>query len=291
MMLFNPVYSAVVNAGRKGETWFLDIGCCSECGRLGHLLCLQLNLPVGTDVRKLILDGYRAANVAACDLRSTFIDIGRDKERGLFRDADSCEITFFAADILELSLSRSSGRQSVKRATLRETAAAALDAGATFGLESLKGCLNHVYTGALFHLFDEDTQYAIALRVALLLDLKQRGEEGTASKAGCVVFGRHQGKEEAGVIDDDMGRCVQRIALLDLHYNNQMSNCVYLEYLKPPLRAQRRDLDMYVAARLHRARRRGIRARAGSRPSRVCSESRRQARTQVVCVERIYNLM
>ncbi|KLO17098.1 hypothetical protein SCHPADRAFT_180653 [Schizopora paradoxa] len=191
MMLYNPIYSSVVDAGKKEETWFLDIGCC-----------------MGTDVRKLVLDGYRAANIAGCDLRSTFIDIGRDKESGLFRDVDTCEITFFAADILELSLSRESGSQIVKKGTLRETVATALSAGQSFGLENLKGCLTHVYTGALFHLFDEDTQYAIALRVALLLDLKQGSEErgSEESKADCVIFGRHQGKEEAGVIDDDMGR-------------------------------------------------------------------------------------
>ena len=161
---------------------------------------------MGTDVRKLVLDGYRAANVAGCDLRSTFIDIGRNKESGLFRDVDTCEITFFAADILELSLSRSVQISQGSKGTLRESVASALSAGQTFGLENLKGCMTHVYTGALFHLFDEDTQYAIALRVALLLDLKRDDRGDEQSKEDRIIFGRHQGKEEAGVIDDDMGR-------------------------------------------------------------------------------------
>jgi len=203
------------------------LSCCSRRGSkrrdvvLGHwmlqsvpgFVCLPvaplilLSASVGTDIRKLVLDGYKAANVAACDLRSTFIDIGRDREYGLFRDADNCEITFFAADILDLDLSRPDAVNLNVKSTLHETAAAVLNAGATFGLENLKGCLTHIYTGALFHLFDEETQYAIALRVATLLDLKRSGD-GANSKTDCGIFGRHQGKEDAGVINDDMGRCV-----------------------------------------------------------------------------------
>jgi len=195
MMLFNPIYPAVVEAGRKGNTWFLDIGCCSMCNHLFVESIIPEMFSVGTDVRKLVIDGYHASNVAACDLRSAFIDIGKD----------NCEITLFTADIFELSLSRQDGINT--KPTLLETAADTLSSGGTnnFGLESLKGCLSHVYTGALFHLFDEETQYALALRVALLLNLKPRGDD-VPPPTNCVIFGRHQGQEDAGVMDDDMGR-------------------------------------------------------------------------------------
>ncbi|KAK7676270.1 hypothetical protein QCA50_020771 [Cerrena zonata] len=60
----------------------------------------------------------------------------------------------------------------------------------------LRGAISHFYTGALFHLFDEPTQYQLACRVASLLKLQP----------GSVIFGRHQGLPEECYIDDHMGR-------------------------------------------------------------------------------------
>jgi len=177
MMMQNPAYPAIVEAGRKGDTWFLDIGCC-----------------MGTDARKLVLDGYPAVNIAGCDLRSTFLDIGSNE---LFRDAGSCEISFFTADIFDVRptksyaeiislIGRTSG--SLRDALQNSYSSKLTDAK----LKLLKGRLNHIYAGALFHLFDEPTQYDIALRIVSLLK----------NASGSIIFGRHEGKEEAGDIDD-----------------------------------------------------------------------------------------
>lgn len=151
---------------------------------------------MGTDVRKLVLDGYPAANVAGCDLRSTFMDMGKND---LFLDADRCEITFFTADIFDVSPNSSaqvtngayplaSGGKTLRDA-LRESNS---DVGNASPITLLKGNLTHVYAGAFFHLFDEATQYSVALCLAALVK----------NAPGTVIFGRHQGKEEAGNLDD-----------------------------------------------------------------------------------------
>lgn len=141
---------------------------------------------MGTDVLKLVDDGYPANLVAGCDLRRAYIDLGYK----LYRDEYTCPIHFFTSDIFDLPLESSS----VPTASLKDVSS----------LADLVGRVSYIYTGALFHLFDKDTQYAIALRLALLLNRNR----------GSVVFGRHQGKEPEGYIDDHLGRCDIILVLL-----------------------------------------------------------------------------
>ncbi|PCH37045.1 hypothetical protein WOLCODRAFT_140696 [Wolfiporia cocos MD-104 SS10] len=164
MMSANPVYPMVLEGGKKGDTYFLDLGCC-----------------MGTDVRKLAQDGYPASHVLGCDLRPEFIELGYK----LYADRDSCPVRFFASNIFDVpvSFSPTSSNETSISATPTE-------------LAQLTGSLTHIYTGALFHLFDESTQFAIALRLATLLK----------RESGAVIFGRHSGLEEAGKIDDHLGR-------------------------------------------------------------------------------------
>lgn len=133
---------------------------------------------MGSDVRKLVKDGYPASHVIGCDLRQEFIDYGYE----LYGDREQCQIMFFADDIFEIPYPPTLS-SSVSEST---------------GLAALAGQLNHIYTGALFHLFDQATQYALALRLTTLLK----------RKPGAVVFGRHQGLEKEGLIDDHMKRCL-----------------------------------------------------------------------------------
>lgn len=131
---------------------------------------------VGSDVRKLVKDGYPASHVIGCDLRQEFIDYGYK----LYDDRERCQIRFFPDDIFGIPYPPTS-LTAVSEST---------------GLASLAGQLDHIYTGALFHLFDEATQYALALRLTTLLK----------REPGAVVFGRHQGLEKEGLIDDHMSR-------------------------------------------------------------------------------------
>ncbi|KAH8117790.1 hypothetical protein DFH11DRAFT_1570697 [Phellopilus nigrolimitatus] len=176
MMSMNRIYPAVLAAARTSpDSLFLDLGCC-----------------MGTDVRKLVLDGYPATRVAGCDLRRTFIDAGH----ALFADRDTCRIAFFTSDIFTLDLADPDPRASAPR----------LDA--VRSLDELRGRLDHVYAGALFHLFGEGTQRAIAVRLARLL--RTQGIEAGAARAvpasGCVVFGRHEGRQTAGPMEDKRDR-------------------------------------------------------------------------------------
>ncbi|OCH85050.1 hypothetical protein OBBRIDRAFT_798569 [Obba rivulosa] len=158
----NSIYPDVVLSGKAGDTLFLDLGCCT-----------------GTDVRKLVYDGYPGLNVFGVDLRLEFIDLGYK----LFGDAESCPIHFFTADIFGAPVNF-------------DPTPVAPPSHLVKSLDQLKASVNHIYTGALFHLFDEPTQYSIALRLLTLLRRKK----------GAVIFGRHQGLSEEGLIDDHMGR-------------------------------------------------------------------------------------
>lgn len=164
MMSRNPIYSFVLKSGKElGENaLFLDLGCC-----------------MGTDVRKLAADGYPTTRIVAADLRRTFIDLGFK----LYGDAATNPIHFFTADILALSPTVAPTDTFVLPSEVED-------------LTQLVGRVRHLYTGALFHLFDESTQRAIATRLARLL----------SDAPGSVVFGRHQGLHTAGYIDDHLGR-------------------------------------------------------------------------------------
>ncbi|KAI0764911.1 hypothetical protein C8Q74DRAFT_1450053 [Fomes fomentarius] len=169
-MAANAIYPTVLAAGaEKGSvTLFLDLGCM-----------------MGTDVRRLVHDGYPASRILGCDLRPEYIESGYT----LFSDKGTCAIHFIAADIFDLPTI-------IAPSTASAEPAHTPDLGSVTDLSQLMGTLSHIYTGALFHLFDEETQYGLAVRLALLLK----------KTPGAVVFGRHQGLEKEGYIDDHLGR-------------------------------------------------------------------------------------
>lgn len=140
---------------------------------------------MGTDLRKLASDGYPAHLLIGCDIRQTFIDQGYQ----LFNDSPpSCPVKFIVSDIFELRLTKNVVTNSADITSL----------------EDLRGRLSIIYAGALFHLFNEETQFAIALRLILLL----RRPQGSDQPKKVILFGRHQGLEEEGMIPDWMGRYV-----------------------------------------------------------------------------------
>lgn len=134
---------------------------------------------VGTDVRRLVFDGYPASNVLGCDLRQSYIDQGHE----LYRDADTCGIRFFTSDVFDIP---------VRQAAVTN----ALPLSDVTAFSELQNRVTHLYTALLFHLFDEASQYAIAIRVATLL----------RRQSGAVIFGRHQGMPRASLITDNYFR-------------------------------------------------------------------------------------
>ncbi|THH11243.1 hypothetical protein EW146_g8103 [Bondarzewia mesenterica] len=166
MMSTNKVYPSIVETGKTNGTILLDLGCC-----------------MGTDVRKIVHDGYPADHVVGCDLRPEFIALGYK----LYRDTETYSIRFLTADIFDLLLdSVPSSAKPLSKVPLSQVST----------LDELIGRVSHIYIGALFHLFDEQTQLGLAQRLVSLLK-KTRG---------ATIFGRHQGLEEAGMIGDHMKR-------------------------------------------------------------------------------------
>ena len=148
---------------------------------------------MGTDVRKLVADGYPGSNVIGCDLRQEFLDYGYK----FYQDKDTCPIHFFASDVFDVPYPFPADKLPPPPSSSPPSSVVD-DVSSVEALSQLHGSVTHFYTGALFHLFDESTQYAIALRVATLLK----------RVPGAVVFGRHQGNEEAGMLPDHMARWV-----------------------------------------------------------------------------------
>ncbi|OCH86003.1 hypothetical protein OBBRIDRAFT_738852 [Obba rivulosa] len=157
----HDIYPSVLEAGQSGDTIFLDLGCC-----------------MGTDARKLVYDGYPATNILACDIRPEFIDLGFH----LFGDGDACPIHFFTSDIFGVPVDFDQMPPGVLTTEVTD-------------LEEVTGSVNHIFTGALFHLFDESTQCALALRLLTLLRRKR----------GDIIFGIQQGLQEARYVSDQFG--------------------------------------------------------------------------------------
>jgi len=165
-MSINPIYSKVLEVGKSHNTILVDLGCC-----------------MGSDVRKLVTDGYPADNVFGCDLRPEFITIGHK----LYNDSPhSSHIRFFTSDIFDIP-----GTPTLAPPSLPITPATKVT-----DLSQLAKKIDHFYTGALFHLFSEEAQYALALRIARLIK----------RSPGTIIFGRHEGLSEAGYIEDHLGR-------------------------------------------------------------------------------------
>lgn len=142
-----------------------------------HVLCMTKLISshlVGSDARKLAYDGYPASRILGLDIFADFVGFGHE----LYDDSDSCDIRFLTADIF--------------------SAPAVFDSkqlGSSMSgspLVELCGSIMHIYAGGLFHLFDEQTQHQLALRLACLLKRER----------GAIVFGRHEGFEVAQRIPD-----------------------------------------------------------------------------------------
>lgn len=127
---------------------------------------------VGTDVRKLAFDGYTAKNIFGTELSRAFIKAGHK----LYSDADTCEIRFIPADIFELPVQITEDTQIPEKVA---------------ELVKLRHSFTHIYSGAFFHMFDEDAQYQVALRFVTLVKPEK----------GVIIYGNHHGAQEGEKIE------------------------------------------------------------------------------------------
>ena len=226
-------YREVVARGRaRDDTIFLDIGCCSNVPSqfLWYSVFSLLLIVVGTDVRKLVFDGYPGNRVIATDIQVEYLQLGHK----LYEDKDTCPITFFSADIVNLAMP-----SNIECATVHLDLAK-FNIKDVSSFEQLWGRVTHIYTGMLFHLFDEEIQYEIAKRLALLLDRRP--------SSGAIIFGIHEGREPAGRIENFTSR--DRLVLLkfpDLCPNYLRSTFIIIVTIaKHPLRTLTLKLDAFV---------------------------------------------
>ncbi|KAF8321200.1 hypothetical protein DL93DRAFT_2052123 [Clavulina sp. PMI_390] len=188
-MLENPAYPEILEIGRRAAlsgdpAYFLDLGCC-----------------MGTDLRKLLDDGYPSKLLIGGDSRRTYIDQGYE----LFQDSPATlPITYVIDDMFDIPLDAKVAP--LPRAVPPDSSLARqgnlLGLG---GLEDLKGRVSCIYLGSMLHLFNEETQFAAAIRLITLLRRPSANGSDRGPKK-VIVFGRQQGSERAGMIDDWMGR-------------------------------------------------------------------------------------
>ena len=131
---------------------------------------IVLGPTVGTDARKLVADGYPARNVFACDLRQEFLDYGKR----LYNDASTCGIHFLTANAFNIPLP--SGNSSE----------AEFDPDNVKEVSQLQGQVTHLYAGLFFHLFSEEVQEDLALRLGSLMK----------RESGSILYGRQMGSDE-----------------------------------------------------------------------------------------------
>ena len=174
----HAVYKQIVDKGKEGNTIYLDFACCSKYRH--HDISITRTLTdsdivsstVGTDARKLVADGYPARNVFACDLRQEFLDYGKR----LYNDASTCNINFLTANAFDIPLPQASGGSTEVE----------FDPDNVKEVSQLRGRVTHLYTGLFFHLFLEEVQEDLALRLGSLMK----------RESGSILYGRQMGAEE-----------------------------------------------------------------------------------------------
>lgn len=157
----------------------LDIGCCCPYYlTISLLYFLTMYLPVGTDIRKAVIDGWPVNNVLASDLRQGFWDLGHE----LFKSTPvTFPAAFIAGDVFDpamLSL--------YPLGTTDLTNPPPLSSYTS--LSPLQHRISAIHASSFFHLFDEEKQLELAKRLSTLLVLQK----------GSVIFGQHGSRPEKG---------------------------------------------------------------------------------------------
>ncbi|KLO15970.1 hypothetical protein SCHPADRAFT_823813 [Schizopora paradoxa] len=159
-----PTYRLFLNTAKEHKgCLFLDVGTC-----------------FGTDVRKVVADGFPVRDVICTDIRPEFWEIGHQ----LYRSTqESLPVKFISGDVLDESFIRE-GEISYQKAediVHREQP--------TFtSLVPLEGKIGFIHVSNFFHLFTEAEQLHLARSLASLL----------SPSPGSMIFGAHVSRPEKG---------------------------------------------------------------------------------------------
>ncbi|KAI0299339.1 hypothetical protein B0F90DRAFT_1560911, partial [Multifurca ochricompacta] len=155
-----PGYADVLALGSGNGGLFLDAGCC-----------------FGVDARRAAYDGWPVDRIVATDIVPEFWDLGHK----LFRSsAASFPAVFIQGDLLDLT-----------HVTPGLPSSSLPDLTSLSSLNQLRGHVTAIHASALFHLFSEEEQQALAIALGGLL----------ASVPGASIFGWSTGVTVAGYVE------------------------------------------------------------------------------------------
>ncbi|KAF9071887.1 hypothetical protein BDP27DRAFT_1218444 [Rhodocollybia butyracea] len=163
-----PAYSNLLKLGKERKhPVFLDLGCC----------CWYY---IENDTRKAIQDGYPSESVLATDLHVDFWQLGHE----MFRSSQqSFPVPFLQGNILDksfLDIHPPFTKGSPPSSPLPVL-------GTLTSLNPLRGHVDACYIAAVFHLFNEEGQTAIAEKLAGLL----------SPEPGSMIFGVHGSRSDS----------------------------------------------------------------------------------------------
>jgi len=160
-----PSYREALKLGREREGAILvDLGCCC-----------------GTDIRKVVRDGFPTENLIVSDIIADFWDIGHE----LFQSTpETFPVVFLPGDALDPEfLEPSPPLTAPSKDTELPPPLISLTS-----LTPLRGHVSVIHISSVFHLFSENQQLHLAHALGGLL----------SSRSGSMIFGSHIGQRSKG---------------------------------------------------------------------------------------------
>jgi hypothetical protein len=137
-----------------------------------------------------VLDGFPGDHAIGCDLLPRFLELGHK----LYDDKDTCQINFIDDNIINFRDAPQNFYSNPQMAL--SSTPSTIEPCRVTKLMDLLGRVRYLFTSAVFHLFNEEIQTALAHRLALLV-IRTRGS---------IIFGRHLAGPERGWIDSTWSR-------------------------------------------------------------------------------------
>ncbi|KAI0358975.1 hypothetical protein OH77DRAFT_1518243 [Trametes cingulata] len=159
-----PAYQQLLALGRERQNAILlDIGCC-----------------LGSDIRKVVADGYPVKYCVASDLYPGFWDLGHK----LFRSTpETFPVPFVPGDAFDSGhIERIPPFYSPPDTPVPELSTLT-------SLNPLRGHVSAIHASSFFHLFNEEQQFKLAQALACLL----------SPEPGSIILGSHVGRPEKGL--------------------------------------------------------------------------------------------
>ncbi|KAF9524848.1 hypothetical protein CPB83DRAFT_577582 [Crepidotus variabilis] len=166
----NPDYKSALKLLQERQSpILLDLGCC-----------------FGTDIRKVVDDGWLAENVVAADLQQDFWDAGHE----LFKSTPkSFPAKFILGDAFDSGFLNPVSLEDLKAQVLEFESLDHPQLAELTSLTQLRGKVSAIHTASFFHLFTEQRQAGLARSLAALL----------IPTPGSIILGQHIATPDVGI--------------------------------------------------------------------------------------------